>query len=137
LDILDSNLLEVKALPGKEQSQTTRRGVLNRRGSRSLIDVVALGEIAEFKLDLLQSGQHLLVVGYLNQRHWQTPQGMKRTRTEVVATDLRRVEEFDQTNICPAWGLPCTGLVQGRPHSGLLQSKQVAVEMGSKERRKT
>jgi single-strand DNA-binding protein len=81
----------------------------SRQGGRSLIDVVAFGELAEFKLDLLQSGQPLLVVGRLNQRHWQTPEGKKRTRTEVIATDLRRLEELNQTTVCPACGRQATG----------------------------
>jgi single-stranded DNA-binding protein len=54
---------------------------------------VAFGDLAEFKSDLLKSGQHLLVLGRLNQRHWQTPEGKRRTHTEVIATDLRKVEE--------------------------------------------
>ena len=40
----------------------------------------------------LQSGQHLLVKGRLNQRHWQTPDGKNRSRTEVIATELCPVE---------------------------------------------
>ena len=118
LDVVDSTLREVKDLPGRERPQGNRRPALNRTGSGSLIDVVAFGELAEFKLDLLQSGQHLLVMGRLNQRHWQTPEGKKRTHTEVIATDLRRVEELNQTTVCPACGRPCTGLVQGRQATG-------------------
>jgi single-stranded DNA-binding protein len=53
---------------------------------------VATGKLAEFKMDL-QSGQHLLVVGKINQRTWKTPEGKNRTRTEVIATDLRTIEE--------------------------------------------
>ena len=109
LDVVDSTLREAKDLPGREQTQGNRRPALNRAGSRSLIDVVAFGELAEFNLESLQSGQHLLVVGRLNQRHWQTPEGKKRTRTEVVATDLRRVEELNQTTVCPACGRQATG----------------------------
>jgi single-stranded DNA-binding protein len=56
-----------------------------------------VGELAEFKLDLLQSGQHLMVVGRLNQRRWQTPEGRNRTCTEVIATALRTIEEKSQT----------------------------------------
>lgn len=100
---------EVKELPGQEQPQVDRRAALNRTGSGSLIDIVAFGELAEFKLDLLQSGQHLLVMGRLNQRHWQTPEGKKRTHTEVIATDLQRVEELNQTTVCPACGRQATG----------------------------
>jgi len=71
---------------------------------RSLIDVVAFGELAEFKPDLFQSGQHLWVSGRLHLRHWKTPEGKKQTCTEVIATDLRRAEDLNQTNICPACG---------------------------------
>ena len=64
---------------------------------RSLINIVAIGKLAKFKFELLQSGQHLLVKGRLNQRRWQTPEGRKRTRIEVIATDLQAVEETDRT----------------------------------------
>ena len=63
------------------------------RGGRNRIPIVAIGKLAEFDLDLLQSGQHLMVIGELNQRNWQTPEGKNRTRTEVIATDLRTIEE--------------------------------------------
>jgi len=56
-----------------------------------------IGKLAKFKFELLQSGQHLLVKGRLNQRRWQTPEGRKRTRIEVIATDLQAVEETDRT----------------------------------------
>jgi single-stranded DNA-binding protein len=49
--------------------------------------------LAELKLDLLQSGRHVMVIGRLNQRRWQTPEGKNRTHTEVIATSLRTIEE--------------------------------------------
>jgi len=67
------------------------------QGSRNRINIVAIGKLAEFKLDLLQSGQLLMVIGKLNQRRWQTPEGKNQTRTEVIATDLRTIEEKNQT----------------------------------------
>ena len=67
------------------------------QGGRNRITIVAFGKLAEFKLDLLQSGQHLMVIGKLNQRHWQTPEGKNRTRTEVIATELRTIEEKNKT----------------------------------------
>ena len=103
---------------GQARHRDSKGQALNDPGSRSLIDVVAFGELAEFNLESLQSGQHLLVVGRLNQRYWETPEGKKRTHMEVVATDLRRVEELNQTPVCPACGRPCTGLVQGRQATG-------------------
>ncbi len=67
------------------------------RGGRNRIDIVAFGKLAELKLELLQSGQHLMVTGRLNQRSWQTPEGRNRTRTEVIATALQTIEENNQT----------------------------------------
>ena len=58
----------------------------------NLIHIVAVGKLAEVKLDL-QSGQHLLVIGQLHQRSWKTPEGRNRTRTEVIAMDLRTIDE--------------------------------------------
>jgi len=60
--------------------------------SEDLIHIVAVGKLAEVKLDL-QSGQHLLVIGQLHQRSWKTPEGRNRTRTEVIAMDLRTIDE--------------------------------------------
>ncbi len=74
---------------------------MNRDGTgqagRNQINIVAIGELAEFKLNLLQSGQPLMVIGRLNQRRWKTPEGRNRTETEVIATDLRKIEEKSQT----------------------------------------
>jgi|GEM_PF-369022 len=65
----------------------------SRRGGRKRIDIVAFGELAEFQQDLLQSGQHLVVIGSLNQRRWQTPEGRNRTCTEVIATSFQAIGE--------------------------------------------
>jgi len=61
------------------------------------IVVVALGTLGDQEFDHLQSGTPLRVEGELKQRHWQTPEGRHRTRVEVIATDLRRIEEQDDT----------------------------------------
>jgi len=60
---------------------------------RGLIPVVAFGALAGVDLDLFQKGQRLVVEGQLNLRTWRTPEGRHRTLTEVIATDIRRVEE--------------------------------------------
>ncbi len=67
-------------------------------GLGNLIHIVAVGKLAEVKLDL-QSGQHLLVIGQLYQRSWKTPEGRNRTRIEVVAMDLRTLDDA----IADAW----------------------------------
>ncbi len=70
---------------------------LNRNGRRqcrrSRIDIVAIGKLAELEANLLESGRHVVVTGRLNQRCWQTPEGKKRTQTEVIATSLQPIEE--------------------------------------------
>jgi single-strand DNA-binding protein len=102
---------EMMGQPNQEQPHADRRRTRDHKGSGNLIDIVAFGALAEFKFDLLKSVQHLLVVGRLNQRFWQTPEGKKRTRTEVIATDLRRMEELNQTTICPTCGGQMTGMM--------------------------
>jgi single-strand DNA-binding protein len=64
---------------------------------RNRIEIVAFGKLAELKVDLLQSGRHLMVIGKLNQRSWQTPEGKNRTRIEVIATGLRMIEKKNPT----------------------------------------
>jgi single-stranded DNA-binding protein len=76
-----------------DSEDLTRQRGASGHGGRNRINVVAIGKLAEFDFDLLQSGQHLMVIGKLNQRNWQTPEGKNRTRTEVIATDLRTIEE--------------------------------------------
>jgi single-strand DNA-binding protein len=72
-------------------------GGLTGHEGRNRINIVAIGKLAELELNLLQSGQQLMVIGKLNQRRWQTPEGKNRTRTEVIATDLRTIEGQNQT----------------------------------------
>ncbi len=92
---------ETKERNGQTPSHGNRGSAPNRKStapapkhmaSGDLIQIVAVGEIAEVKLDL-QSGQHLLVIGQLHQRSWKTPEGKNRTRTEVIAMDLRTIDE--------------------------------------------
>jgi single stranded DNA-binding protein len=78
--------------PEDSPGQALNRTASRKRG-RKRIDIVAFGELAEFHHDLLQSGQHLMVIGSLNQRCWQTPEGRNRTCTEVIATSLQTIEE--------------------------------------------
>jgi single-strand DNA-binding protein len=80
-----------------DDSEDRGTSVLDRHGTgggiQKRITIVAFGKLAEFKFDLLQGGQRLMVIGKLNQRRWQTPEGKSRTRTEVIATELRTIEE--------------------------------------------
>lgn len=101
---------ETKDRRGQTLSHANESAALNRPGSGpnanrkgvspapkqmasgDLIHIVAVGKLAEVKPDL-QSGQHLLVIGQLHQRSWKTPEGKNRTRTEVIAMDLRTIDE--------------------------------------------
>jgi len=64
----------------------------SRWSGRNLIDIVAVGKLAEFDLDRLQIGQALQVEGRLHQRSWRTPEGRNRTHVEVMATDFWTIE---------------------------------------------
>jgi single-stranded DNA-binding protein len=91
------------------------------RGIRSRVEIVALGKLAESKLDRLQSGQFLTVIGRLHQRSWQTPEGRNRTCTEVIATAFRAIEENTQARKST---LPLTaGKVDGRTELTLSDGK--------------
>jgi single-stranded DNA-binding protein len=60
--------------------------------TRSLVEVVAFGKLAEAGPGHLVTGQYLQVEGRLNQRQWRTPEGRQRTCTEVIATDLQTLD---------------------------------------------
>jgi single-stranded DNA-binding protein len=90
-------LNETKDPSVQEKPHGDMRLPMNRTRSGNLINIVAFGKLAEFKCDLLQNGQYLRIEGELKQRHWQTPEGKNRTRTEVIATDLRTLEEANRT----------------------------------------
>ncbi|MFQ5598187.1 MAG: single-stranded DNA-binding protein [Nitrospiria bacterium] len=53
------------------------------------IDVVVFGKQAENSGQYLSKGQGVIVEGRLQQRRWETEEGQKRSRHEVVAQTLR------------------------------------------------
>ncbi len=88
--------LELNESPDEAEPKPaeTSRGQGGRRkaGHRSLIPVIAFGSLAQSRM-ALRIGDHLLVRGQLHQRRWETPEGRTRDRIEVIAKDLRLVEE--------------------------------------------
>jgi single-strand DNA-binding protein len=54
----------------------------------SFIDVVCWREMAENAAESLTRGARVLVTGRLEQRSWETPDGDKRSKVEVVADEL-------------------------------------------------
>src|SRR5437764_7136706 len=59
-----------------------------RREVTSFFDVVCWREMAENVSESLQKGARVLVTGRLEQRSWETPEGDKRSKIEVVADEV-------------------------------------------------
>jgi single-strand DNA-binding protein len=65
------------------RSYTTQGG--EKRDEVCFIDVVVWGKPAESCGQYLKKGRSVLVEGHLQQRNWETPEGQKRSKHEVVA----------------------------------------------------
>lgn len=65
------------------RSFTTQAG--ERRDEVCFITIVAWGKQAETCAEYLSKGRAALVEGRLSQRSWETPDGQKRSKHEVVA----------------------------------------------------
>jgi single-strand DNA-binding protein len=88
--------------------------------STSFFDVVCWGSLAENVSDSLPKGARVLVTGRLDQRSWETQDGEKRSKIEVVADEvgpslrwaLARPEKIERRN---GQGAPAG---QSRPYQG-------------------
>ncbi|MHB8465915.1 MAG: single-stranded DNA-binding protein, partial [Acidimicrobiales bacterium] len=98
------------------QSVTTFGVAVNRRWqnrqtqewdeSTSFFDVVCWGTLAENAADSLGKGTRIIVSGRLEQRSWETQDGEKRSKIEVVADEIgpslrwatARAEKTDRRN---------------------------------------
>ncbi|MGH7823800.1 MAG: single-stranded DNA-binding protein [Candidatus Binatia bacterium] len=56
------------------------------------IDIVAFGQLGERSKSYLRKGSQVLVDGRLTQRRWETPEGKKRSKYEVVANTVQFVD---------------------------------------------
>lgn len=54
----------------------------------SFFSVVCFGELAEHVAESLAKGARVVVLGRLSERRWETPEGDKRSKVEVVATEV-------------------------------------------------
>lgn len=95
LEIYDSDDRKDKPQHHPGAGPTLNRVGTGRTG-QNRITIVAVGKLAELDLELLQIGQSLMVTGKLHLRSWQTPEGKSRTQTEIIASDLRRIEANSQ-----------------------------------------
>lgn len=57
-------------------------------GETEFYDVVAWRELAENVAESITKGQRVVVVGRLSQRSWETDDGQKRSKIEVVADEV-------------------------------------------------
>lgn len=73
-------------------------------------DVVVWGKMAEVVTNYLKKGRRVHVMGRLQTRSWEAQDGSKRSKTEVIATDVTFVdrsggaptEDFDGVDEAPA-----------------------------------
>jgi single-strand DNA-binding protein len=66
----------------------TDRQTNEKREAVSFIDVVCWREQAENASESITKGMRVIVTGRLEQRSWETPEGDKRSKIEVVADEL-------------------------------------------------
>jgi single-strand DNA-binding protein len=59
-----------------------------RKEAVSFFDVVCWREMAENASESLSKGARVLVTGRLEQRSWETPEGDKRSKIEVIADEI-------------------------------------------------
>lgn len=68
----------------------------------SFIDVVVWGELADHVHTSFHKGDRVIVTGRLEQRTWETPEGAKRSKVEVVASDVGASVRFATVGITKA-----------------------------------
>jgi len=87
----------------------TNREWVTRDGRRQSLsefhDVVAWANLAEVCQKYLKKGKLVYVEGYLKTRSWDTPEGIKRFKTEIVVQDMimldKRMGGNDQPDYIP------------------------------------
>lgn len=75
---------------------TNREWVTKDGGKHGLAeyhDIVAWAKLAEICSKYLKKGKLVYIEGYLKTRSWDTPEGVKKFRTEVVAQDMIMLEK--------------------------------------------
>ncbi len=90
------------------RSYTTQGG--ERRDEVCYITIVVWGKQAESCGEYLGKGRTVLVEGHLQQRSWETPEGQKRSKHEVVA---ERVQFLGPRKAAP--GSPAAGEDEAEP----------------------
>ncbi len=69
----------------------TREGA--KESSAEFHELVAWSKLAEICTQFLKKGMLVYVEGYLKTRSWDTPEGVKKYRTEIIVQDMIRLEK--------------------------------------------
>jgi single-strand DNA-binding protein len=64
-----------------------------KHGLAEYHDIVAWARLAEICNKYLKKGKLVYIEGYLKTRSWDTPEGVKKFRTEIVAQDMIMLEK--------------------------------------------
>lgn len=77
----------------------------DKHASTEFHEVVAWAKLAELADHHLRKGKLVYIEGYLSTRSWETPEGTKKFKTEIVAQDiiiLSRREDREENHEAPA-----------------------------------
>lgn len=80
--------------------------------------VVAWGKLAEICSQYLAKGRKVYVEGRLQTREWETPDGQKRQRTEIVADNMIMLDRAPGQGAAPTVRTPDAGAPQVEPGVG-------------------
>ncbi|MDA1060292.1 MAG: single-stranded DNA-binding protein [bacterium] len=69
-----------------------------RKSSAEFHECVAWARLAEICEQYLKKGQLVYVEGYLKTRSWDSPEGVKKFKTEIVVKDMIRLEKRSKEN---------------------------------------
>lgn len=57
-------------------------------------EIVAWGKLAEICNQILSKGRKVYIEGRIHSRSWEAPDGSKRTRVEIIASDMRALDRM-------------------------------------------
>ena len=97
---------EVRQTPNGQAVTTfgiaTNRDWVTRDGQRhtssEFHEVVAWSKLAEISGQYLKKGKLVYIEGYLKTRSWDTPEGIKKFKTEIVIQDLIMLEKREYSH---------------------------------------
>jgi len=75
-----------------------------KREETSFFDIVFFGKPAEIIAEYMKKGRPLLVEGRLQQRRWETDDGQKRSKVEIVGENFQFLGGKDQEGSRPPAG---------------------------------